>query len=174
MEVYNWEQIKDRKCHGACLQQVTLLDVKRVKDCKENCQLVKCPSYALCGFTGPEWYFGWHSDRCQQCNILFGNTLKIVEVTQDCPICLDEKTLFAQWGCPHLVCVDCFRITHGVTTEVKDGRILTIEEAQVEEEKVEEDDPDYSSSDEYKEIPKNLQVCPLCRHEERPHWMNGK
>jgi hypothetical protein len=118
------------KCTGECFSQSDNDENGYTQsNCPDGCQLRKCPNFELCGVLAPEWYLLCHSGRCVNCNMIFGTTLKIVrldtpEQFRECPVCLETgKTIFAQWGCTHLICVDCLKQINYINPDTEEMNI---------------------------------------------------
>lgn len=183
------------QCRGACLYQTGLdcVTYYRAKECEENCQLVKCPNWLLCGQANPQQIFDCHGDRCIYCNQSWGCNLTFNSEKKECPICLEDKPLFISWKCVHELCVECFRKNYGWTdsflsgpSEEKEPRILTLEEylplAEEQERFYDELDKNRvvildSEGNEVEspreEKPKYIGLCPICRHKGVPSWLKS-
>jgi hypothetical protein len=131
------ERPLSEQCRGMCLSQAGLgyNTFVRKRICGENCQLVKCPNYQLCGMADPQCILDCHADRCIYCDQSWGCDLTFIEEIKECPICLEDKPLHILWKCPHELCVECFRRTYGWTdwflagpSKETEPRILTPEE----------------------------------------------
>ncbi len=158
-------------CDGLCLKQMSQDKYYREGDCAQNCQPIKCPNYLLCGQPCPQWFLWCHSNRCNYCNESFGCDLTFIEKVEECCVCMIEKPVFIRWGCPHELCVDCFRLNHAYT--IKFQQECDAYDAAYPREII-LDNNGWEIDSPPVERPQWLGQCPLCRHREIPMWRNKR
>jgi hypothetical protein len=73
------------KCSGACLQQYDVNCYFRFMECEENCELLKCPNFSVCGGAAPEQVMDSHRGTCLNCDIVFGKNLTFIDSDEECP-----------------------------------------------------------------------------------------
>ncbi len=105
------------KCNGQCLIQ-TFNDGNenhyiKSYECGENCVLIKCPNYIICGSQLPQWVFCCHDNLCVDCDMIFGKWNegpgKLNFQEKLCLNCNEEKLCTKQIKCDNFLCVDCLK-----------------------------------------------------------------
>ena len=134
----------DEKCtgHGECyIYDDYNNHYYKPHPCRYECKLHQCPNYLLCQSKVPQRELNCHDNRCQSCNMSFGQNLIFIVVNEICPCCFEDSFIFVRNpDCSSGVCVLCFQQSH-------DDHINTLN----------------NLNDLYK--------CPLCDEIHLPLWM---
>lgn len=165
------------KGEGICLLQ-TDEGYRRWKPCQHNCQLVKCPNFALCSTLYPLWLLRAHQGMCYSCNITFGRNLLPATSKDTCPLCLHSLSEWKLPSCEHEMCTQCVHSIYFGSWKLKSP------------DKFEEYDPDYiepidaqeptsSDSDSDGDTPYSVNPvneeqhqpsCPVCQASPKQPW----
>jgi hypothetical protein len=91
---------------GTCMTQVTLTRYSN-NSCPNNCQLVECHNFKMCGQKRPKNILDCHRGMCFDCKLAYGK-VKFLAEKDDCPICFNNNDI-VEIMCGHKVCLVCWK-----------------------------------------------------------------
>lgn len=76
--------------------------------CPFNCVLQECHNFRLCGQKRPQYLLNSHNGMCLDCAVMIGK-IKFLDITDDCPVCMETKGMIEINCRNHKLCLDCWK-----------------------------------------------------------------